>query len=239
MIGRLRRSLRTALFVLAVLVGAVVTYLTASVAGAVISAAPQTGRAPGESERIYLLTTVLHADFALPVTPEIRSRFAHLAQDGIPLASSNLRYLVFGWGCRAFYTTAGQLTDIRPGPTYTAVTGDVSVIRVVPAGDISGLDNAYPVDLPPGGLARLADFIASGFVGGVSEARRLDGEAYGFGDVFYEARGDFDIFKPCNIWAAAGLRAAGLTTGRWTPTTHALKLGLRLHSPDAVPDPLF
>lgn len=216
----------------------VLVYMIASVVGALLPASPETARNPGNVERIYLLTTFLHADFAIPVDDGVRERFAGLADASIPMADPRLKFLVFGWGSKAFYTTAGTLWDIRPGPTITAIIGDKSVIHVVPSTDISGLENAYPVDLPPGGTARLINFIERSFAGvrGVPEV--LADKDFGFGDVFFAANGGFHIFRPCNIWAADGLRAAGLNTGRWTPTTYTLKLGLRIHSPDAVRDAL-
>lgn len=217
----------------------VFVYLAASVAGAVFPGNADIGRAPGDKERIYLLTTLLHADFAIPVDDAVRERFAYLTADGIPIEDPRLKYLVFGWGSKAFYTTARTLSDIRPGPTFTAVTGDTSVVRLVPAGDISSLENAYAVDLPSGGTERLLDFIEKSIAGSRENREILPGKGFGTGDVFFVANGGFHIFRPCNIWAADGLRAAGLNTGRWTPTTQSLLLGLRIHSPQAVQDPLY
>lgn len=217
----------------------VLVYLIATYVGAILPEHAETGRAPGKGTRIYLLTTLLHADYAIPVDDEVRERFAWLADAGLPMDNPNLRYLVFGWGSKAFYTTAASYSDIRPGPTFTAVTGDKSVMHVVPAGDISGNDNAYPVDLPPGGFRGLLDFVESSFVNDDGEPQWLADMGYGMGDQFFAANDRFDIFQPCNVWAADGLREAGLSTGRWTPTTSSLILGLRIHAPQAVRDPLF
>ncbi|MCU0790920.1 MAG: DUF2459 domain-containing protein, partial [Nitratireductor sp.] len=49
-----------------------------------------------------------------------------------------------------------------------------------------------------------------------------------------EGQGAFNIFRPCNIWVAEGLRQAGISTGAWTPTTFALELGLSMHSNGAL-----
>ncbi|MCB1428263.1 MAG: DUF2459 domain-containing protein, partial [Nitratireductor sp.] len=62
----------------------------------------------------------------------------------------------------------------------------------------------------------------------------IAGASYGMADAFYEGEGRFDIMRPCNIWVGEALRRAGLSTGAWTPITGALKLGLRLHSPEAL-----
>ena len=221
------------LFLLAILLPPAL-YLAAAVVGALLPAAPATGRAPGDGERIYLLTTLLHADIAIPIDEEVRQRYAFLETDGLPIDHPSVRYLIFGWGSRAFYAATRELSDMRPGPVYEAVTGDEAVMHVYVAGDISGLPNARPVRLPPGGMQRMLGYIDAGFDTGAGRPQHLDGLQYGPTDGFYAGTGRFDILRPCNIWVTDALRAAGVKTGRWTPTTQTLLLGLAYHSPGAM-----
>jgi uncharacterized protein (TIGR02117 family) len=220
--------------VAAIVPALVVLYLVASYIGAIIPQRPAAGRAPGHTETVYLLINLLHADIVIPVNPQIRSRFSHLAGSGLPIFDPELNYLIFGWGSRAFYTTARNLADIRPGPTLRAIIGDNSVMHVVPLKGISQLENLLPVNLPPGGTARLLDFIEASFTGQANHPVHLAGASYGIGDEFFASPHHFNIFNPCNIWTAQALRAAGLSTGYWTPTTHSLKLSLQLHAPKSV-----
>jgi uncharacterized protein (TIGR02117 family) len=214
---------------------AIFAYLGAALVGAVVPLAPVAYSGAGASERIYLIANWLHADFAIPVDDELRQRFAFLGTvAGMPISDPRLKYLVFGWGSRAFYTTAPTYADIRPGPTLQAVVGDRPVVHVRPAGDISSLVTAHALDLPPGGLNRLVDYIEDSFAGGSRSPHLLAQAGYGFGDEFFLATGHFNIFNPCNVWVARGLRQAGLATGAWTPTTFSLLLGIRLHSSRAL-----
>ncbi|GIL00323.1 MAG: hypothetical protein BroJett030_02220 [Alphaproteobacteria bacterium] len=235
-----RRGLRLVLALAAGLFAVVAVYLGATIVGAAVPADPPAPPRPappasgGQTETVYLLTTLLHADFALAVDGPTRARFAFLAEAGVPIDHPALKFLVFGWGSRAFYTQTPRLADIRPGPTLTAITGDESVLRVAPAGDVRALPNAVAIALPPGGLARLADFIEASFARDGGDGVRLVRPGFGLGDAFFAARGAFNILRPCNVWAAEGLRAAGLPTGLWTPTTQSLKLGLWLHAPEAI-----
>ncbi len=200
--------------------------LAAGIGGLIAIDGAGDARAPAPV-RIYLLTNALHADFAIPIDETTRERYGFLREDGFPLDHPNLKYLVFGWGSRAFYTSAKTWGDIRPGPTLTAITGDRSVVHVVPATDISTRDNAVAVDLSQAGYERLLEHIDGSFAIGPAGPQLLDGFNYGQGDLFYEAHGGFDIFTPCNIWVANGLRKAGVSTGIWTPTTYSLLLSLR------------
>lgn len=226
---------------------AIVLYLGASLVGAMIPATPGAVAPPSSVElaalapaaassgqgKVYLLTTLLHADFAIAADERTRARFAFLAEAGFPIGDPALKFLVFGWGSRAFYTQTPHLADIRPGPTVRAIVGDEAVTHVMPAGDIRGLPNALAVPLPPGGLDRLTDFIEASFEPDGQGDFSMVQRGFGAWDAFYAARGRFNVFRPCNVWVGEGLRAAGVATGLWTPTTHALKLGLSLHGRQA------
>ena len=230
----MRRLLGRLVLALALLALPAGLYLAAAAVGALLPAASQSGRAPGKGDRIYLLTTLLHADIAVPLTPDMRRRYDFLSQAGVAIDDPRARYLLIGWGSRAFYTATASLADIRPGPLLTAISGDQSVMHLHLAGDVSGLDSAFAVDLPPQGLDRLLRFAQAGFQHEAGTPVHLPGAEYGPHDAFFAGMGRFDIWRPCNIWTAEALRAAGLKTGRWTPTTRALLLSLRWHSPQAV-----
>ncbi len=77
--GRGLRYFSGAVLALAAVVG---VYLAATLAGAAIPARGMTGDGAGEPARIYLLTSLLHADFAIPVDDELRERFAFLIDGG-------------------------------------------------------------------------------------------------------------------------------------------------------------
>lgn len=107
-------------------------------------------------------------------------------------------------------------------------------MHVYVGSDVTVLPNAQPVILPPGGTRRLLRFIGGAFEGGAGDPAHMPGFEYGPTDAFYAGTGRFNLLRPCNIWVAEALQAAGLKTGRWTPTTHSLLLGLRYHSPEAM-----
>lgn len=229
------RWLRRAAWLIAAIAAIPALYVAASIIGAAIPAGPATGRPPGDPERIYLATGLLHADFAIPVTEDVKRRFGFLREAGLPLDHPELRYLVFGWGSRAFYIATPTLADIRPGPVIKGVFGDRSVMHVVAARNVSADPGILAIDLPPGGIERLAGFIEKSFVRTAEgSALPIAGAAYGASDAFFEGVGRFDIIRPCNIWVAEGLRRAGVATGAWTPTTLSLRLGLQWHGQAAV-----
>ena len=181
--------------------------------------------------RILVLSNPIHTDFAIPATPDIRERFGFLADAGLDTGNPDVRYVIFGWGGRAFYTETPTWADLKPMPVFKSLTLDSAVMHVQLAGDIP-LDHpdVTPMDVSVAGFARLSDYIASSFTGGTEEVVPL-GFSYGQGDAFFEGQGYFNALVGCNTWTAAGLRNAGIATGVWTPLPWLLRISLKLHNP--------
>ena len=160
----LRIFLRTIFGALVIGVLTVASYLAASIAGERWQTPTTQYRSPfPKTEEIRLVTGLLHADIAIKVTPELLERFAFLRKTDLPLNHPNLRYLAFGWGSKAFYTTAGTYSDIELGAVFTAVTGDKAVIRITAFGPLDPGENTINVPLAPDQMDRLLDSIKYAF----------------------------------------------------------------------------
>jgi uncharacterized protein (TIGR02117 family) len=175
------QGLRYGLGAVLALAALVAAYFAATIAGAAIPARAVAAKADGEPAQIYLLTSLLHADFAIPVDDALRARFAFLRAGGIPVDHPNLRYLVFGWGARDFYIKTRMLSDIRPLPALKGMVGDASVMHVLAASDVKMDESAVPLSLPPGGLDRLLAFIESSFLRSGTAVQPIAGAGYGAG----------------------------------------------------------
>ena len=186
---------------------------------------------PGQPvRRILVVGNEIHTDIALPLDADVVARFA--AMTGLPLGHPEARWLVFGWGSRAFYIETPTWSELKVGPLFKALTLDSSVMHVGLAGpidDTSPAVTAYMLD--DAAFARLSDFIAATFVAGADGLPvRVDGASYGEFDAFYEARGSFNALVGCNTWTARALREAGLRTGWWNPLPQSLAWSLALHN---------
>lgn len=222
--------IRRLALILGVMAAIPTLYYLAAFAGALTWPRAQELAASGrEQVEIYLLATFLHADLALPVDNELIEDFGFVRASGVPLDHQDLRYLVIGWGSRDFYTTAGSYADIRPAAVLKAVTGDASVMHVYPTRDIAATPGARKITLAREDYRRLVAHVIAGFRrNAAGQAVLVDGATFGEGDLFYEANGRFNIFTPCNIWVAEGLRNAGIGLGPWTPTSQSLRFSLWL-----------
>ncbi len=181
--------------------------------------------------RILLLSNPIHTDIAIPLDEQSRAKFASLIGTGIQTEIAGARYLVFGWGGRAFYIATPTWSDLRPGPLFNSLTIDQSVMHVDVIGDVdTELPFVTAIEIGDRDLERLEDHIVGSFAAGPDGPIRIADAAYGDFDAFYEAKGYFNALVGCNTWTAAALRAAGLKTGVWTPLPQLLEISLALHN---------
>jgi len=185
---------------------------------------------PGE-HRILVISNPIHTDIAIPLDDAVRARFAPLVQAGIKADLPDVRYLVFGWGSRAFYIETPTWSELKPGPLLSALILDRSVMHVSVAGDLEEM--GFPVRgfaLADAEFERLLDFVETSFMAGQQGPIAIADASYGEFDVFFEANGRFTALLGCNTWTAAALREAGLRTGWWNPLPQTLGLSLDLYN---------
>jgi len=219
----MRRLRRLAIWLgrgIAALAAVLAAYLVAAAFGGLIP-----GRAAdlpeGDAVEIALLFGPIHVDFLLPATSETREALGFAAGAGVPLAHPEVRHLIVGWGARDFYTTAGTFADITAGPTWRAVTGDASVLRI----DVIG---AFPAGIDPPRL-RLSQAQYAALLAAIADTVTgppIIGAGFTGTDGFFEAEGRFHILRTCNTWVSDMLREAGVAAGLWTPTPYSVRLAL-------------
>ena len=187
------------------------------------------GSAP-RTHRILVLTNPIHTDIAIPVDAAVRERFAFLGSAGMPIDAPGVRYLVFGWGGREFYTETPIWSELKLRPLLKGLTIDRSVMHVDLSGEIVEPKAAVTgFDLSDESFDRLNRFIRAGF-SGEGTPQPIENAFYGEFDAFYPAEGSFTALMGCNTWTAKALREAGLQTGWWNPLPASLAVSLRLHN---------
>ncbi|MDX8526280.1 TIGR02117 family protein [Mesorhizobium sp. MSK_1335] len=209
----------------------VIAVALAAVFGTLVPRPLWPAAAGGQGTRhILLLKNPIHTDIAVPLDDGVRRRFAFLADAGLPTDAPEARYIVFGWGGRAFYLETPTWSELKAVPVLKALTLDASVMHVDVAGaikephpDVAGFD------IDEAHLAALLDYIAASFRQGPNGSMVIDNAGYSSFDRFYEANGHFNALIGCNTWTAAALRTAGLRTGWWNPLPVSLGWSLRLY----------
>lgn len=192
---------------------------------------PAAAADPVATRHILVLKNLIHTDIAVPVDDDVRKRFHFLVDGGIPDDMAGVRYIVFGWGGRAFYLETPTWSELKAVPVMKALTLDASVMHIDVAGNIvEPHPDVAGFDISEERFAALLDFITASFQQGPNGPIPVENAAYSRFDRFYEANGNFNALVGCNTWTAAALRIAGLRTGWWNPLPASLDLSMRIYN---------
>jgi uncharacterized protein (TIGR02117 family) len=176
---------------------------------------------------VYLISNGWHVWLALPIRAENTDWDAWLNADSGP-SNTQGDYVAFGWGDRDFYLATRRPVDFRPDLAVAALLGRgpaaMHVMRMAEPDLAAHQTRRLEVDSLQ--YHALAAYIRAGFDSGPDgRPRRLPEAGFGETDAFYEAVGRYSPVRTCNEWISAGLRAAGLPTGWWTPFPFGLMRG--------------
>lgn len=182
------------------------------------------------TRHILVLASRIHTDIAVPVEMLRGPEFAFLRDAGLPVDHPDARWVLFGWGGRAFYVATPELAKIQLVPLLKSFGLDSSVMHVEVIGAVA---EPHPFvsgfDVTEGGMRRMIAFIRSTFAEPDGRPVRIEGAGYGTNDAFYDAIGSFNAIAGCNTWTAAALREAGLRTGWWNPLPQSLGWSLAVY----------
>ncbi|MGB3502182.1 MAG: TIGR02117 family protein [Mesorhizobium sp.] len=183
----------------------------------------------GATRRVLVLSNPIHTDIAFPADPDVLEKLSFLTGADLPISDPAVRWIVLGWGGRAFYIETPTWSELKPLPLLKGLTIDRAAMHVTLAGEI---DMSHPtvtaIDVSPANFVRMLDLARATFKHDpMGEPILIDGRSYGDLDRFYEAEGWFSALRGCNTWTAAVLREGGLRTGVWNPMPQSLVWSLR------------
>jgi len=227
-----KKLLKRAIKFLSVLFSIALLFIGLNFAGAYLpsnTAEPSNIASEQDVESIYIVFGPIHSDIAIPFTEGVKKRFAFLKENGVLFDNPNVKYLLFGWGSRAFYTSAKEFKDMRLWPIFKAITGDESVMHISPAGELANSTASLGIKLKKDEYENLLDKLEDDFDLSKPDANVIKGASYGYGDEFFEHSERFHIAKTCNIWTANTLNSIGIRTGWWSAMSDSLKYGLKKH----------
>lgn len=182
--------------------------------------------------RVALARGPIHYDLLLPMTDKLRATFAFAQAQGVPVNHPSVKYLVVGWGSRAFYTATGTYADLNLGSIWPALTGDDATLHLDVAGDIDDIPGITWITLSDTQLAALTQAVTTTLtLDPAGQPIPLQAEPFGLTDAFYAANGRFNVLNTCNVWIGHMLRQAGLDFGMWTPTAQSVAFSAQWFNP--------
>lgn len=169
-----------------------------------------------EPNKIYISSNGVHTDIVLPLKNEL-----HNWDDFLDLTpynnSKQAQYIAIGWGDKGFYLDTPTWSDLKAStainaallPSPTAM--HVSLYSKEPqVGERIKL-----LYVPNHNYSQLIHFILGSFDLENDQPILIPNSGYTSNDNFYEAKGNYHLFKTCNTWTNLALKSANLKTGIW------------------------
>lgn len=203
----MRKLLKKTAILFGVLLGIPLIYLLIAV---VLSVIPNQKNNTSGDEIIYLVSNGVHTDLVFE-----KATFLELNDLGV-LSGSNDLFLAIGWGDRGFYLDTPSWSELTLKTAVNAafLKGE-TLIHIT---RYKSLKTKWKkVKINEQQMAMLKAYVLAHFKRESNRVSQVKNAHYGKFDEFYEAKGNYSIFKTCNTWVNIALKNANIKTAIWTP----------------------
>ncbi|MNI21912.1 TIGR02117 family protein [Pedobacter ghigonis] len=168
---------------------------------------------------IYIMTNGVHTDIVMPAISDQINWTKEISYQNTLEADSSYQYVAVGWGDKKFYIETPGFEDLKLGTAIRAISGlSTSAMHTTYYQNISEDNDCKKIMISREQYKRLIDYVLNSFE--KDKAGHLipikTPVHYDIGDAFYEAKGSYSIFKTCNTWTNAALKACGQKSCLWT-----------------------
>ncbi|AWI26593.1 TIGR02117 family protein [Flavobacterium pallidum] len=169
---------------------------------------------------IYIRTNGVHTDVVFPLKNSIYDWNKVISADHTTAKDTTLQYAAFGWGDRDFYLNTPEWSDLKAGTAFNAAFYlGTSVMHVVFLDVPKENENCRKIFISRKEYIDMVDFVKGSFQ---SDAKGntlpIKGSGYGLNDIFYEAKGKYNLFYTCNSWTNNALKSGRQKAALWTLT---------------------
>ncbi|EGK88838.1 TIGR02117 family protein [Microcoleus vaginatus PCC 9802] len=177
---------------------------------------------------LYISNQGIHTEIIVPVKNEYfdGNQFLPLTEIGRD-ATSDYKYLSFGWGDRAFMLETSTSAIINPVTAFKALflptpsTLHVQGYRLPP----ENIETKC-VKISGAKYLKMVNFIKTSFLLDAPGKKIKISYGYDNSDSFYEAKGSYSILRTCNDWTAEALQKAAVNTPLWSTLSSAIMFHL-------------
>jgi uncharacterized protein (TIGR02117 family) len=192
-------------------------------------------RPPGQGITVWLTTNGVHASLVLPARAAGVDWFAFVPPDPALAATRGKKlpahydHIEIGWGDRRFFLDTPRWRDLKVSTALWAASGlDATLMHVEYLPRPVPGPRAIPFVLSQDDYVRLVRYAQTAFLlDAQGQAQQVVGHSYADYDVFFEARGHYNLFFTCNEWVRRALADVGVRMPVWAPFDWSLFWQLR------------
>lgn len=168
---------------------------------------------------IYIMTNGVHTDIVVPAVTEQINWTKEINYQNTLEADSTYQFLAIGWGDKKFYLETPEFSDLKLSNGLRAISGlSTSAMHTTYYKNIREDASCKKIMISHAQYKQLIEYILNSFkkdaAGHLINVK--SNIHYDIGDAFYEAEGSYSVFKTCNTWANAALKACDQRSCLWT-----------------------
>ncbi|MEW5675900.1 TIGR02117 family protein [Flavobacterium enshiense] len=213
----LKKSLKVLFKTLLGIIGFILLYVVAVLILSRIPVNANTEK-PKQGIEIYLLSNGVHTDIVVPIKSETIDWSEKVQFQHTKAKDTTANYLAFGWGDKGFYLNTPTWADLKFSTAFNAASGlSTSAMHCTFYKRLTEDEQCKKIIITEQQYEQLVVFIQDSFQMKEEEAMKIETDAvYGNHDIFYEAKGSYNLFYTCNTWTNSALKAADQTASLWT-----------------------
>ena len=171
-----------------------------------------------EEIEIFILSNGVHTDVVVPVKSHIIDWSEKVKFHHTKASNTSAKYLAFGWGDKGFYLNTPTWADLKFSTAFNAASGlSTSAMHCTFYEKMEEDDQCKKINITEEQYEKLVAFIQNSFQLNNNRIIKIETDAvYGNHDVFYEAKGSYNLFYTCNTWTNNALKAANQKASLWT-----------------------
>lgn len=213
----LKKHLKTLSFTILGIVSFVILYIIAVLILSRIPVNSDVAKADKGIE-IYLLSNGVHTDVVVPVKSKIIDWSDKVQFQNTKSKDTTAKYLAFGWGDKGFYLNTPTWADLKFSTAFKAASGlSSSAMHCTFYKRMKEDELCRKIIITEKQYEQLAEFIQNSFqMKNGQNVNIVTDAVYGNHDVFYEAKGSYNLFYTCNTWTNNALKSANQKACLWT-----------------------
>lgn len=200
------------------IIGFFVIYLILATAASYIPVNKDQTAYKDQNLSVYILTNGVHTDIVMPYFNDVYDWRTYLDPTLTPGKQVTAEWVSFGWGDKGFYLQTPEWKDLKASVAFKAAFWlSESAMHVTYYNKITPSEDCVEIKLNKEQYKELCNYILNRFDKENDKLALIQTDQnYGDNDVFYEAKGRYNLFYTCNTWANNGLKAAGLKASFFT-----------------------
>lgn len=215
------KTLKTTLkFLLKTLLG-ITTFLILYILAVLIFSRIPVNSNPSKPEKgieVYLLSNGVHTDIVVPVKSQTIDWSESVQFQHTKSKDTTANYLAFGWGDKGFYLNTPTWADLKFSTAFNAASGfSTSAMHCTFYKRMKEDELCKKIIITEKQYQQLVAFIQNSFELENNQIMKIETDAvYGNHDIFYEAKGSYNLFYTCNTWTNSALKTASQKASLWT-----------------------